>query len=184
MIDKTLIDKSLILPSLVSLSFLRYSLLMSGALSDSACHVGVDLGVTLRSLEVNASLLGDLLVAGALPLGQPSLMIGLRPRILGVKVLGIFDVSLALFGRHEDLSAALSLLHDVLGLLLLPSLRHAVFNKAGDDVFVLILLLKLREWQLLLNLYCLCEVARVNQSVQESTLDLNIALTMSSIKPT
>lgn len=104
-------------------------------------------------------------------------MVGLLSRVLRIKVLRVFDLSLSLTGRHEDLGTALGLLDDVPGLLLLALLRHAIFNKVLK-VVIFIRLFLAREggdlWQceLLLNLRCFLKVSRVNQETEVPTEDL------------
>lgn len=127
-------------------------------------HIGINLRITLSTLEVYALLLGVLLEAGPLPLGKPSLRVGLLSRVLRIKVLGVLDLSLPLTGWHEDLGAALGLLDDVPGLLLLALLRHAIFNQVLEVVIFVRLLLPRKSgdlWQceLLLYLDCLLDVA-------------------------
>ena len=91
-------------------------------------------------------------------------MVGLLSRVLRIKVLRVFDLSLSLTGRHEDLCTALGLLDDVPGLLLLALLRHAIFNKVLKVVIFIRLFLArqsrdIRQCELLLDLCGLLEVA-------------------------
>jgi hypothetical protein len=133
------------------------------ALTNTSGDICIDLRVTLSTLKIDALLLGVLLEAGPLPLGKPSLVVGLLPRVLRIKVLWVFDLSLSLAGRHEDLGTSLGLLDDIPGLLLLALLRHAIFNKVLKVVIFIRLFLArqrrdIRQCELLLDLCGLLEV--------------------------
>jgi len=104
-------------------------------------------------------------------------VVGLLPRVLRIKVLWVFDLSLSLAGRHEDLGTSLGLLDDIPGLLLLALLRHAIFNQVVEVVIFVRVFLPRKSgdlWQceLLLYLGCLLNVARVNKETQVPTEDL------------
>ena len=131
---EVIINYSLLSPLLLILGV--HYLLMRSRLTDSSCYICVYLSISLGSLDIEALLLGVFLVARPLPLGQPSLGVGLRSRILRVKVLGITDLVLSLF-RNEDLSSTLCLLHHVVSLLVLFLLRHSFFNQLLE-VFIVI----------------------------------------------
>jgi hypothetical protein len=118
-----------LLSSLVCLLLVLHGLLVGGALSYALGDIGVHNSIALSALEVNASLLGELLESGTLPLWQPALWIRLLAWVLWVKVLGILDVSLSLLGWHEDLSSSFSLLDYILRLFLLAFFRHAIINE-------------------------------------------------------
>ena len=109
---------------------------MRSALRYPTRHIRVHLGVALGALQVEALLLGVLLVPRPLPLGQPPLDVGLGAGVLWVEELGVLDLALALL-RDEDLGAALGLLHHVLGLALFLALRHPLVDKLGQVVVVL-----------------------------------------------
>ncbi len=135
-----LILRRSLLPSLVDVlgGLVGDGLLVGGALRYACGDIGINLSIALSSLEVDTLLLGELLEAGALPFGQPALMIGLRTGVLRVEVLGVADSPLSLLGRHEDLCASLGLLNDVLGLLLLALLWHAVFDQLLCGLLVIL----------------------------------------------
>ena len=126
-----LIAKSLLPPfgSLLA-GLIGGDLLMCGTLAEPGrCDVRVDLSIALCSLEVNTLLLCILLEAGSLPLGQPSLGIGLRTRILRIETFRILDLSLPFAGRHEYFSTALGLLNNIFSLLLLAFFGHSILNQ-------------------------------------------------------
>ena len=64
-------------------------------------------------------------------------MIGLRSWVLRVKILRVSYLSLSLASGHKYFGTALSFLNDILHLLFLALLRHAVLNKMSD-IFILI----------------------------------------------
>ena len=91
-------------------------------------------------------------------------MIRFRPWVLRVEPFRVLDLSLSLAGWHEYFSAALGLLDDVLSLLLLALLWHAVLEKSLKIIIFIGLVLAwqeryLRETQLLLYLCGLLQVS-------------------------
>lgn len=67
-------------------------------------YVRVNLSVTLRSLNVKATLLRHPLVPGPLPLGEPPFGIGIAARVLRVKALGVLHFLVTLL-RNENFSS-------------------------------------------------------------------------------
>ena len=99
---------------------------MSSALHYASGDIGVNLSITLSTFKVDALLFSDLLEAGALPLGEPSLVVGFGPRVLGVETLGVPDSPLSLACGHKDLCAALGLLDNITCFVLFALLWHAI----------------------------------------------------------
>lgn len=167
-----------LLSSLVFLFFL-HCLLVGGALRDTTSHVSVDLCVSLRSLQVDALLLGDLLETRALPFGEPSLWVWLGTRVFRVEVLGVLDCSLSLARGQEDFGTTLCLLDNIAGLLFLALLWHALINEFLHVFIVSVLQSYLGLRKILLDFDCLLKVATVDQETEVPTLHLRIVSAMS-----
>jgi len=157
--NKTINITSL-LPALVStLLLFRGNFLMRSTLSDAASDIGVNLGVTLCTLKVDALLLGNLLEAGALPFWQPALVIGLGAWVLRVKVLWVLDSPLPLACGHENFCTALGFLDDVFSLLFFALLGHSIFDQSLHIVLIAFGLGNLWVRKLLLELDSLSEIS-------------------------
>ena len=110
---------------------------MGGTLGYSPGDIRVDLGISLGSLEIDPLLLGDLLEARPLPLGQPSLQIRLLARVFGVKALGVLNfMGFSLFGE-ENLCTAFGLSDYVVGFLLFFLLGHTFFYHLSEVLILL-----------------------------------------------
>ena len=139
-------------------------------------YISVDLRVTLRSFQVNASLLRQLLVARLLPLGKPALGVGHRSRVLRVKVLRHLGLPFALH-RDVDLGSTCHILHvNICRLFDFLVLRHRLFYHQLDGLSVIhLLILEVWLWQRLLHLVRRWEV-HVGEQCQVTCLELRVSV--------
>ena len=100
------------------------------------CHVGVELGVSLGTLYVDALLLREFLEFGSLPLGQPPLGIRKRAWGFGIEVLGVADLFVFPLLGNEDFGTATHLLLHVGRFEFLFTLWHGLFDQALETIFL------------------------------------------------
>lgn len=126
-------------PSLVAISIVTCLDDSSGGNIWIFGDVSVNLSVSLRPLQVDATLLCKLLVATLHEFGEPALRVRHRPRILWVKVLGHLWLPLALHW-NVDLGTAVDILHiNVIGLLYFLAHGHSLFNKLLEQVLLVLI---------------------------------------------
>ena len=119
------------------------------------CNIGIDLSVTLSTLDIHTLLLGEFLVAGPLPFWQPSLGIWRRAWVFRIKVLWISCFMRSL-SWNVNLSTTTELFQtNVFCLFILFPLRHTLLDKLLDQfIFILSFLIKFLLWQRLVEFFC------------------------------